>query len=270
MFFLLFSSRSFKNPSAAQIGVMGVVFITGFIAVNAYYIMDSIEKTKRIASALRPLFRMWPAYNLGDGLIALASAFWTRRILDDDTRPFDWDVAGKPIALLYSLSVPYFLLLLLLEFSHDGGSGSFVGRYLRSIRGSCDRSLLRWYGVRKKGDVLALDDGLHEPQEIVDTDVEEERLLVTEQIETLRNSAPVLFADLWKIYPPSTGLFGVILASIRRFLAAVFCCFCRRRSSETTEDQEDKRRGLLPKRAVRGITIAVRQGEVLSLLGPNG
>lgn len=71
-------ARKFDNPESAQISVIGVLFITGFVAVNAYYIMDSIDSTKDVAAALQPLFRMWPGYLLGDSFIQLASAFWER------------------------------------------------------------------------------------------------------------------------------------------------------------------------------------------------
>lgn len=71
-------SRMFSNHSSAQIAVMGIFFITGFVAVNAYFIMSTLETTKAIARALQPIFRMWPAYNVGDGLLQLSSAFWER------------------------------------------------------------------------------------------------------------------------------------------------------------------------------------------------
>ena len=70
--------RNFNNPSSAQISIIGVIFITGFVAVNAYFIMSSLENTKDIAESLQPLFRMWPAYNVGEGFINLAISFWER------------------------------------------------------------------------------------------------------------------------------------------------------------------------------------------------
>ena len=71
-------SRMFKNHSSAQIAVMGIVFITGFVAVNSYFIMSSIESTQSIAEGLRPYYRTWPAYNVGEGFIQLSSAYWER------------------------------------------------------------------------------------------------------------------------------------------------------------------------------------------------
>jgi hypothetical protein len=40
--------------------------------------MTQIETTQDAAESLRPLFRLWPAYNIGEGFIELASAFLER------------------------------------------------------------------------------------------------------------------------------------------------------------------------------------------------
>ena len=71
-------SRKFSNPSTAQISVIALIFVTGFVAVNAYFIMSTIETTQDLAESLLPLFRVWPAYNVGEGLILLSAAFWER------------------------------------------------------------------------------------------------------------------------------------------------------------------------------------------------
>ena len=262
-------ARRFDNHSSAQIAVIGLTFITGFVATNAYYIMDSIESTEDVAASLRPLFRMWPAYNVGDGFIQMASAYWERRILGSDKSPLDWTVAGKPLALLYCLILPYFLLLLMLEYAHDGGSGGSFGRALRLIHESWERLVLRWYGVRKRDGKLVLDDGLDDTVDIQDEDVQEERIFVLRHSDELKHSAPVMYEDLWKIYPPSIGMLGVMVSTIRRFLAAILCRICRRCRSGST-DSEEQRRAMLPKRAVRGVYTAVEEGETYALLGENG
>lgn len=73
-----------------------------------------------------------------------------REILDDNKRPFDWDVAGKPIFLIYILTLPYSLLLMMLEYSTDGGSGGVFGRLLRRMRGSIEAFSLRCQGIQKQ------------------------------------------------------------------------------------------------------------------------
>jgi len=153
-------SRNFNNPSTAQISVIGLVFVTGFVAVNAYFLMTTLEQTRDLASTLLPLFRLWPAFNIGEGFIELSSAYWEREVLFSNKRPFDWEVTGRSIALLYGLAPAYMLILLFLEYADDGGSGGLAGRVLRYIKGSYDRIMLSVHGVRKVGNKLTLDDGL--------------------------------------------------------------------------------------------------------------
>ena len=257
-------ARRFSNHSSAQIAVIGLIFITGFVAVNAYFIMDSIERTKDLAQTLRPLFRLWPAYSVGDGLIMMASAFWEREILSQDVSPLDWDVAGRPLALLYGLTIPYFLILLALEYAEGGGAGR-LGRFMRRLSELFSNGLLFGLGLKKNGDggTLHLDDGLENDNK--DSDVLEEEFLVRSNFDKLREEAPVVFLDLWKVYLPSTGLVASVVDSLKRSIRWV-CCWCFR------DAQDDLRlhRRAQPKRAVRGLCTAVQEGEIFALLGSNG
>jgi len=267
-------SRSFDNHSSAQIAVMGIFFVTGFVAVNAYFIMSSIDSTKQIAEALQPYFRTWPAYNVGEGFINLSNAYWEREILGYSNGALDWDVAGMNLAIIYGLSIPYFLILLMLEYADDGGAGGFVGRALRKIRGSYESWSLRWHGIRKGDDgvSLLLNDGLDGSTGSEDEDVAVEREQVTSNADSLKESASVLLVNLWKVYPPSVGIFGSVLAAIRRGLTFLICCCFLSKQQETPqmETEDDKDLSFLPKRAVRGVTTAIPQGETFGLLGVNG
>jgi len=225
-------ARNSKNSGSAQISVIGLLFITGFVAVNAYFIMSSISTTEEVAASLLPLFRMWPGFLLGEGFIMLASAFWEREILFSAKHPFDWDVAGKSIALLYGLAPVYLIILLLLEYSGDGGSGGLLGQLLRSLRASTDQIRLRWYGIKKENGQLLISDT---SSMILDEDVKQEKEFVRDT-PSLATSAPVLIRDLWKAYPPSVG--------------------CNRKQK--------------PRIAVRGLSAAIQRGETFGLLGSNG
>jgi len=272
-------SRNFSNHSTAQISVMGIFFITGFVAVNAYFILSSLENTQHIAKALQPLFRIWPPYLVGDGFLRLSASFWEREVLGSDANPFDWDICGYTIMLLYMLSVPYFLLVLMLEYSSDGGSGGLLGRTLRSLRHTVDRAILKWNGVKLAPDGrFLLDDGLDELTLVDgstsgdgniedDADVSNEAIYVIDNEEELKRSAPVLLSKMWKIYPPSTGLFGSLFGWIR-FICCFCCRLCSRKQTAPEDDEADNSK--LPKRAVRGLTIAVGHGETYGLLGVNG
>ena len=74
-------SRMFENSSTAQISVAGIGWLTGFVTVIAYVTMDSLEKTEHIAAAMQPWFRLFPAYNVGEGLMAMSTSFWYRYVV---------------------------------------------------------------------------------------------------------------------------------------------------------------------------------------------
>jgi ABC-type lipopolysaccharide export system ATPase subunit len=163
------------------------------------------------------------------------------------------------LVLLYGLAPAYFAILLLLEYSQDGGSGGILGRALRVVRGAYNWTLLRCYGVKKVNGMLLLDDGLNDKHE-KDDDVTKEELDVLSRVD-LQHTTPVVLRSLWKIYPPSTGAIGLI--------GKMFCrCGQFYRKLDSTADDDNK--ASLPRRAVRGLTIAVEQGETFGLLGSNG
>ena len=220
--------------------------------------MDSIESTEDIAKGLLPLFRTWPAFNVGDGFLRMATAFWERRVLGNtEMTPFKWSVCGKTLALLYGLSPVYFSLLLGLEYTQDGGAGGFVGDLFRSFKQWTDGRILRLYGVRTGGKKLLLNDGLREGTR--DEDVEEEEAFVSEELEELKVASPVLIENLWKIYPPSIGMFGALFNGILLSVRGCLCC-CRRWCSKPHAEGEGEDDGPqtkhLPKRAIRGLSLS--------------
>lgn len=234
-------ARNFRNASTAQISVIVLIFVTGFVAVNAYFIMTTIESTQNVAEGLRPVFRLWPAFNVGEGFIGLATAYFEREILSTGKGSLDWDTTGKSIALLYGLGPFYFTCLLMLEYSQDGGSGGALGRLLRDFRAKWDSMVLRRHGIVHENGQLLLEDGLD------DDDVDEDVVQEASRVATLPNlykSTPVFLKGIWKVFPPSTN----------RLLK---CCM-------------SSKKGLGPRRAVRGLSLAVQEGEIFGLLGSNG
>lgn len=259
-----------SNHSSAQIIVIGVVFLSGFVAVTAFFVMDSLESTKDLAETLQPYFRWWPAYNLGEGLVVVGLSFWERRVLGRDKFPLDWDVGGRSIALVFSLAIPYFGLLILVEYADEGGAGGTLGRCLRSAGKSCEALFMRCYGVRRLGDGLFLNDGLQDTNVDDDDDVARERKLVAESTNSLKHHAPLIYANVWKVYPPSVGLLGVLGASCARMVTSIFCCRWTGRPQIVETGPGENAHSRLPKRAVRGLTTAVHRGETFALLGQNG
>jgi hypothetical protein len=195
-----------------------------------------------------------------------------REILGQETYPSDWNVTGVNICHVYALALPYFLLVLVLEYANDGGSGGLLGRALRAFQSFWIRVSLRWYGIRtdKCGE-----NGTHysrlgdeENKLEADEDIEQERQYVMKNKEELRQTAPVVLLNLWKIYPPSVGMLGSLLSGFRSALSAILF-YWGDRISDTADDAEEET-SFSPKEAVCGVTTAINKGETYALLGTNG
>lgn len=182
---------------------------------------------------------------------------FTRVILDDDSSPLDWDVSGRPICYMFVLGIPYFLILLLLECSQDGGAGGTIGRWVRRARAFASRSVLQMYGEqfdKYSGQLVINDDGI-----ALENDALAEHNLISEQKETMVQQAKVLVHNLWKIYPPSIGH----VSSLCTFLRAQSNC-CHKIPQSALERMHK------PKKALRGVSLCINTGETFGLLGKNG
>eukprot|EP00551_Chaetoceros_affinis_P007272 CAMPEP_0203672206 /NCGR_PEP_ID=MMETSP0090-20130426/7774_1 /ASSEMBLY_ACC=CAM_ASM_001088 /TAXON_ID=426623 /ORGANISM="Chaetoceros affinis, Strain CCMP159" /LENGTH=2044 /DNA_ID=CAMNT_0050537473 /DNA_START=44 /DNA_END=6178 /DNA_ORIENTATION=- len=235
-------SRLFDNPPNAQISIMIIFFITGFVATNAYLILDSIDTTKELAKILRPIFRTWPAYNLGEGMLNLASNFWQAQISSNAPSPFGWEACGRQLLLLYALAPPYFIWLMLLEYSSDGGSGGRFGRAVRTLRASAHNLHNVLAGFKQ----VSSDE--------IDDDVMKEKEAVREGKEEMIKSSPILIAELWKTYPKGS-LVSALFQKIFSF------CRCCKKSNATVKG---------PKVAVNNLSLHVDNGVTFGLLGVNG
>ena len=236
-----FLSRNFDNHTTAQISVMGIFFITGFVFVNSYFIMSALEETRDLAATLVHVFRFFPPYHVGEALINLSSSFYLRTILGYNVHPFDYEVAGFSLLAMLGLTFVYAAIVLLIEVSEFGGGGGIVGTTLRSIGRFISDVKLKLNGVRKVNGRLIADDGLDDTNMgggglEEDIDVARERAFVDGDFENLKSESSIVIKDLWKVYPPTVG--GL-------------CCGN-------------------PKRAVRGMTAHVKKGEIFGLLGVNG
>ena len=160
--------------------------------------------------------------------------------------------------------------MLVLEYSDDGGSGGFLGRGLRAVQYYWNKLMLHLYGIRLSADKVG---GAHysllgddEQRANDDCDVAQERQYVNKNNELLRQSAPVVLLNLWKIYPPSVGILGSCLKRVRQFIASIVC-FCNLGGAM---DENEEEKAFVPKQAVRGVSTVIKKGETYALLGANG
>jgi ABC-type multidrug transport system ATPase subunit len=108
-------SFGFTNFSTAQIAIMVINFMTGFVMVLAYYIMISVPDTQAAAKVLVHVFRFFPPYNIGEGLINMSTAYYQIHVLQLDISYFDWKVTGRNIVFMFVQAIGYFGIVLLTE-----------------------------------------------------------------------------------------------------------------------------------------------------------
>jgi ABC-type lipoprotein export system ATPase subunit len=121
-------SMGFENFSTAQISIMVINFITGFVMVLAYYILINVPTTKAAGELLVHFFRFFPTYNVGEGLINLSAAYYYNAILGRNQQYFDFEVTGRSIIFMAMEAVGYFLIVLLTEFSPLRNFGHWLER----------------------------------------------------------------------------------------------------------------------------------------------
>lgn len=192
-----------------------------------------------------------------------------REILGIQKYPFDWEVTGRSIAYLFALSLPYSFLVIVFEYANDGGAGGLLGRALRAISYQWTKLMLAWHGIDMSAEGASNDyASLNDDKLSDDEDVVREREYVSKNSEELRHTAPVVLNNLWKIYPPSIGVFGATFLKIRRFLSAIISLIFH--SKTIVASEEEDRKTSKPKQAVRGVHTAIKKGETYALLGANG
>jgi ABC-type multidrug transport system ATPase subunit len=118
----------FDNPRTAQISVSGIHFMSGFVLVIASYILDHVPSTVGPNQSLKNFYRIFPSFNLGEGLINLSSLSLFNSLYDRNSRPFDMQVIGLNLVYLAAESAIYLSMVLLI----DGGVLQSMYFFLRS------------------------------------------------------------------------------------------------------------------------------------------
>jgi ATP-binding cassette subfamily A (ABC1) protein 3 len=116
----------FNSHSTAQIWVMFFNFISGLILSVVTFVLISIKSTAQISLTLRYIFRIFPTYCLGDGILILALCVDGQRCPSINSSGFDatttvgplnWDIAGANMAFLAAHAVVYFAATVGIEYS---------------------------------------------------------------------------------------------------------------------------------------------------------
>jgi len=110
----------FKSPATAQNAMLLLNLVLGFMLMMASFILQIIQSTRDIAGTLNMIFRIFPAFCLGNGLLSVSlreilSAFDDELERGEVRAPMDWECAGANITFMCVESVIYFLLVLAVE-----------------------------------------------------------------------------------------------------------------------------------------------------------
>lgn len=207
-------SLAFDNHSTAQISIMTWNFFTGFVFVMAYYIMVSIPSTQKTAESVVHFFRIFPPYNIGEGLINISVNYFSIYVLETDTSYFAWEVTGRNLCFLGGQTVVYFLLVLLTEL-----------RWLHAAYGEVVRGYVKLATSRSRMGYEKLDrdransrnvdrevEGQREGTEDIEREEEEEDEDIATERMTVASSSPedfILFIrGISKTFAPSLLTLG--------------------------------------------------------------
>ena len=187
-------SLAFDNHSTAQISIMTWNFFTGFVFVMAFYIMISIPSTRETAESLVHFFRIFPPYNIGEGLINISVNYFDIYVLEGNTSYFAWEVTGRNLAFMIAEMLTYFLIILMTEWT-----------FFRKVYGEIVKKYVQYTTEGNNG-------SFELGQDEEDDDVAAER----EMIKTANPNDYILYInDIKKTYSPPVLLGGSCKYAVR-------------------------------------------------------
>lgn len=120
-------SFAFGNYTSAQVGIAGLNFVTGFVLVIASFMLDNIASAESANAGLKVVYRCFPTFTLGEGLINLVTRdFFALLHGRPKPNPFDWPVVGRSLTYLVCEAIAFMVFALLLE-------SNFMSRMVRNL-----------------------------------------------------------------------------------------------------------------------------------------
>lgn len=108
-------STLFHTNASAQIGIMSLHFVFGFILTIVSFMFDFIESLNTINGTLKLFYRVFPAFNLGEALINISINELKNSYTGSNTDVFSRHVIGTNIVCMAVQSVVYMVVPLILE-----------------------------------------------------------------------------------------------------------------------------------------------------------
>ena len=106
----------FDSAATCQIAITVFHFITGWAFLDLVISLE-IYNFAYYADKLRPFCRLFPAYNLGEGLVTATRESIMMKILQEDSQldVLEWRILGKNLVWMCFLSLVHFTVLILCE-----------------------------------------------------------------------------------------------------------------------------------------------------------
>ncbi|CAG9571438.1 putative ATP-binding cassette protein subfamily A, member 7 [Leishmania major strain Friedlin] len=104
-------SFAFTEHTTAQIVVLGVSFLTGFLCVILVFVLSLLEKTLSASNTLRWVFRLLPPYSIGEVILNLA--LLEQKMTDPSLTAWSMSVTGWP-DIYMAVEAPIFAAITLL------------------------------------------------------------------------------------------------------------------------------------------------------------
>lgn len=106
----------FTQGSDAQLFITVIHFVSGWMFMIISYIMDASEGMMETNKLLKSyLWRLFPTYNLAEGLKEVTYRSILGQLLGTKINCFEWDILGRNFAALAYMAVIYTLILCLVE-----------------------------------------------------------------------------------------------------------------------------------------------------------
>ncbi|CAK9108749.1 ABC transporter A family member 1 (ABC transporter ABCA.1) (AtABCA1) (ABC one homolog protein 1) (AtAOH1) [Durusdinium trenchii] len=224
----------FDSHSTAQNLVLLLNFITGLVLIIASFVMSVIESTMHVNRILKYVYRLFPGYCLGNGLLGLTVNHSLKEFLPEDfsRSPFDWDVVGAELCYMAASSVLYFVLTVAIDLVVNLP-------WFAAVLQRCKSRISRALNLGPRGQSSATADvqaeaQAHDPllatafsadEDVEDDDVAMERDRIDAEYDTSEDA--IVLSHLRKVYPDG-------------------------------------------KVAVRGLTFGIAPGEIMGFIGTNG
>lgn len=245
------ASYLFQSHSTAQVVVMFFNFITGLCCMVLLYVLTLIQSTVKMSLRLRYLFRLFPSFCLGDGLLRIALCASSDRCPTVDAvnggfgeplvSPLSWEVAGGNLVFMLCETVVYFLLTVAIEYALTFPH------------------LVSWvFGVHDPG--ISVDELLVEDE---DVRAERERVMSGRAGHDLVN-----LQELRKVYSTTASSpIQIVLNNCRKAVAAAVS---RGRGYQRGYTDVDAAAAAELKVAVQSLCFGIPRGECFGFLGING